>query len=311
MVEVSLSSLLVFFSVFIGLQTLLGGASSTSLRQRLSRMKSVQGLLAENDDEKDQSGILYGENSPLIKKLSPAVEANTGTSENEKSALRSRLVRAGFRRRDAPTLYQLIRMTGAVGPSVMAFFLSGLAGLDQMSGLGLASIVGILGFLLPSMALDNRAKSRVAGIEQNLPSAIDLLAVSIDAGMGIGPALERVGVEFKRLSPVFSEELRLVAMQSSAGRTSSDALRELSQRAGSQQLTILVNTLIQTERFGTNVSEALRSYSNDMRTLRIQAAEERAGRAATLMLLPTAMIMLSILIIILGLGAIKASSLLS
>ena len=87
-------------------------------------------------------------------------------------------------------------------------------------------------------------------------------------------------------------------------------MRELAERVGSKDLAQLVNMLIQTERFGTNVADALRSHGDEMRTFRLQAAEERAGKAATLMLLPTSLIMISILVMILGLGAIKASELL-
>jgi tight adherence protein C len=88
-------------------------------------------------------------------------------------------------------------------------------------------------------------------------------------------------------------------------------MRDLADRVGSKELGLLVNMLIQTERFGTNVADALRSHSDELRTFHLQAAEERAGRASIMMLIPTSLIMVSILVIILGLGAIKASHLLS
>ena len=312
MTEIALSTLLVFLSVFVGIQTLLGGGRSNTGRLRLGQIRSSQALLADADEADDPAGILYGENSPLIKKLTPIVQGaqQQGTAEEE-SALRTRLVRAGFRRKDAPTLYNAIRILGILASGGAFVFLSGALGLDQLSALAVTAISAISCFLLPSAFLDSRAKSRQGNVDRNLPSAIDLLAVSIDAGMGIGHALARVGRELERVSPVLAEELHLVAMQTSAGRTSADALRDFSERIGSQQLSLLVNTLIQTERFGTNVAEALREHSEDMRSHRLQAAEERAGRAAVLMLLPTALIMLSILVVILGLGAIKASNLLS
>jgi len=310
MLEIALSTLFVFLSVFIGIQAFLGGSKSNSGRLRLGKIGSSQGLLSDTEDSDDPAGILYGENSPLIKRLAPIVQGPQQEDSPEESALRSRLVRAGYRQKSAPTLYNAFRILGIISSGGAFVFLSGILGLDQLSALALTGIAAISCFLLPSAFLDSRAKSRQSSIDRNLPSAIDLLAVSVDAGMGIGHALARVGREFERVSPVLAEELQLVAMQTSAGRTSADALRDFSERIGSQQLSLLVNTLIQTERFGTNVAEALREHSEDMRSHRLQAAEERAGRAAVLMLLPTALIMLSILVVILGLGAIKASVLL-
>jgi tight adherence protein C len=311
MIEITLSTLMVFLSVFIGFQTLFGGGKSNTGRLRLGQIRSSEALLANADDTDDPAGILYGENSPLLKKLAPIVQGSQQQPTAEESVLRTRLVRAGFRRKDAPTLYNMVRILGILSSGGAWVFLSGILGLDTLSALALTGIIAISCFLLPSVFLDSRAKTRQGGIDKNLPSAIDLLAVSVDAGMGIGQALARVGREFERVSPVLAEELQLVAMQTAAGRTSADALRDFSERIGSQQLSLLVNTLIQTERFGTNVAEALRDHSEDMRSHRLQAAEERAGRAAVLMLLPTALIMLSILAVILGLGAIKASNLLS
>ena len=124
--------------------------------------------------------------------------------------------------------------------------------------------------------------------------------------MGLIPGLARIGTEMKRISPILSEDLELVRMESSTGKSSSDALLNLSKRVGTREVSMFVNMLVQTERFGTSVTDALREYSDDMRVRRTLLAEERAATAALRMLFPTALIMMSLLGLIMGLAGVAA-----
>lgn len=309
--DVAISTAFVFLSVFLALLGASSALKTDSGRLRLWRIKSSQAAMAEDDPFEDPSGILYGETSPLMKKLAPVAQAIPQQNQEGESELRRRLLRAGFRRRDAARIYTVLRILVVVGVGVTGAVTARTFGLSEVSALAI-TVVGVIAFYLaPSMYLDRRIKSRQSSIDTALAPAIDLLAISVDAGMSTSQALARVAKEFKRISPVLSEELELVTMQTSAGRTNADSMRDLADRVGSKDLGLLVNMLIQTERFGTNVADALRSHSDELRTFRLQAAEERAGRASVMMLIPTSLIMVSILVIILGLGAIKASDLLS
>jgi tight adherence protein C len=311
MSDVGISTVFVFLSVFVAFLGVSSAFKTDSGRLRLWRIKSSQAALAEDGAFEDPSGILYGETSPLMKKLAPVAQAIPQQNHEDESELRRRLVQAGFRRRDAARIYTVLRILGLAGVGVTGAVTAKTFGLSEVSALGITVVGAIVFFLAPSMYLDRRIKFRQSSVDTALPPAIDLLAISVDAGMSTSQAVARVAKEFRRISPVLSEELELVTMQTSAGRTNADSMRDLANRVGSKELGLLVNMLIQTDRFGTNIADALRSHSDELRTFRLQAAEERAGKAAIMMLIPTSLIMVSILIVILGLGAIKASQLLS
>lgn len=309
MIEIAIGSSLVFLSVFSLLLLGFFGFGADSGRVRLWRIKASQPDMDDFSSGEEESGIMFGEESSLVKRFAPAARVLPQQGSQADGPLRKRLVRAGYRRRDAVVIYTAIRIFGVVGCGVLVFVPLWLLGFGEVSSVGTGIIVGLSCFLFPSMHLDRRISFRKSNVEQHLPSAIDLLAVSVDAGMGISQAFSRVADELRRLSPVLAEELKLVSRQTEAGKTNADAMREFADRVESKELALLVNTLIQTERFGTNVVEALRGHSEDMRAYQLQAAEERAGRAAILMLMPTSLIMLAILVMILGLGGIKAATL--
>ncbi len=309
MIEIAVGSFLAFLSAFGLLLLAFFGFRADSGRLRLWRIKESQPHMADIASAEEESGIVFGGDSSLVNRFVPSSGALPRQSFETEGPVRKRLVRAGYRRRDAVVVYSAIRFFALVGSGVFVFLPLWLLGFGEMSSVGTGIIVGLSCFLFPSMHLDRRISFRKANIEKHLPSAIDLLAVSVDAGMGISQAFSRVADELKRLSPVLAEELKLVASQTQAGKTNADAMREFADRVESKELALLVNTLIQTERFGTNVVEALQGHSEDMRSYQLQAAEERAGRAAILMLMPTSLIMLAILVLILGLGGIKAAML--
>ena len=311
MTGIGVGSFLVFLSVLSLLLLIFFGSRTDSGRLRLGRIKASEPDMADFASSDEEGGIVFAGSSALVERFVPSSGASPTLDSDTQGPLRKRLVRAGYRRRDAPAIYAGIRTLGLVGGSALTFLPLWLLGFGEISYVGVATIVGLSCFLFPSMHLDRRIAFRKSNVEKNLPSAIDLLAVSVDAGMGISQAFSRVADELRRMSPVLAEELQIVARQTQAGKTNADAMREFADRVESKELALLVNTLIQTERFGTNVVEALQGHSEDMRSYQLQAAEERAGRAAILMLMPTSLIMLSILVLILGLGGIKAATLIN
>jgi tight adherence protein C len=143
-----------------------------------------------------------------------------------------------------------------------------------------------LGYLLPGMMLGRQAKKRQHRIRLSLPDALDLLVVSVEAGLGLDQALQRVGEELAFAHQDLSDELRLVNLELRAGKARSEALRNLADRTGVDDLSSLAAMLIQTDKFGTSVAQSLRVHSDTLRTKRRQRAEEAAAKTGVKMVFP-------------------------
>jgi tight adherence protein C len=152
------------------------------------------------------------------------------------------------------------------------------------------------------MYLNHRVTSRTAAITRSLPDALDLMVVCVEAGFGINQSLGQVADEFRSKSPIVAEEFSLVVQQIRAGKSTTVALRELADRTGVSDISSLVALLVQTERFGTSVANALRVHAEAMRIIRMQRAEERAQKATLKLILPSTMIFGALLLIFLAPG---------
>ena len=202
-------------------------------------------------------------------------------SPKELGNLRLRLVQAGFRRPEALTIFFGIRVLFAVA----------LFGLCSSTLIGRPNIIiavgGVgLGYILPGMVLARMAKRRAHRIQLSLADMLDLLVVSVEAGLGLDQALTRVGTELAFAYPELADELRLINLELRAGKPRSEALRNLADRTGVEDLSSLVTMLIQTDKFGTSVSQSLRVYSETLRTKRRQRAEEAAAKTGVKMVFP-------------------------
>jgi tight adherence protein C len=163
-----------------------------------------------------------------------------------------------------------------------------------------------MGYILPGMVLARLAKKRAKRVQLALADALDLLVVSVEAGLGLDQALQRVGQELAFAYPDLSDELRLVNLELRAGKARPDALRNLADRTGVEDLGSLVTMLIQTDKFGTSVAQALRVYSETLRTKRRQRAEEAAAKTGVKMVFPLVIcIFPAIWVVTIGPAAIK------
>jgi tight adherence protein C len=222
-------------------------------------------------------------------------------SAKEMSSLRLRLVQAGFRREEALTMFFGIRVAFALA-------LFGLFGTSIITRPNLTLALGALGlgYILPGMVLARMAKRRAHRITLSLADMLDLLVVSVEAGLGLDQALQRVGQELAFAYPELSDELRLINLELRAGKPRSEALRNLADRTGVPDLGSLVTMLIQTDKFGTSVAQALRVYSETLRTKRRQRAEEAAAKTGVKMVFPLVIcIFPAIWVITIGPAAIK------
>ena len=222
-------------------------------------------------------------------------------SPSEMSKLQLRLVHAGFRRQDAIILFLGIR----AGCALVVFAVMAAPFLFRATipmALGGAGF----GYLLPGIVLARMAKRRQHRIRLATPDALDLLVVSVEAGLGLDQALQRVGEELTTVHPALSDDLRLINLELRAGKPRAEALHNLASRTGVDDLTSLVAILVQTDKFGTSVAQALRVYSDVLRTKRRQRAEEAAAKTAVKMVFPLVIcIFPAIWIVTLGPAAIK------
>jgi tight adherence protein C len=227
-------------------------------------------------------------------------------STKELGSLRLRLVQAGYRRDEALPIFFGIRILVAL--ALFSLFASSVVMKPNIAfalgGLG-------VGYILPGMLLARMAKRRAHRIRLALADALDLLVVSVEAGLGLDQALTRVGSELAFAYPDLSDELKLVNLELRAGKARPDALRNLADRTGVEDLGSLVTMLIQTDKFGTSVAQALRVYSETLRTKRRQRAEEAAAKTGVKMVFPLVFcIFPSIWVVTIGPAAIKFTTVL-
>jgi tight adherence protein C len=222
-------------------------------------------------------------------------------SPAEMGKLKRRLVCAGYRQTYAVSVFIGIR----VGVGAVCFLIA-VTPLVGRPSLPLALSVAALGYVLPGMVLARLAKRRQHRIRLQLPDALDLLVVSVEAGLGLDQALQRVGDEIAFAHPDLSEELRLINLELRAGTAREDALKNLADRTEVDDLASLVAMLIQTDKFGTSVAQALRVHSDTLRTKRRQRAEEAAAKTGVKMVFPlVCCIFPAIWVVTIGPAAIK------
>ncbi len=221
---------------------------------------------------------------------------------SELGQFRQRFIHAGFQKPAVPAIYYGIRLTLALGLPAVAGLLPIVWGLPAIQQISLLGGLTTLGYIGPSVYLDARSRRRKAAITRALPDSLDLLVVCVEAGLGINQGLARVSQEFRNKNPVLSLELGLVGNETRAGKTTTEALRALAARTGVADVSSLVALLVQTERFGTSVANALRVHADAMRVRRMQLAEARAQVATLKLILPSTMIFVALLMIFLAPG---------
>ena len=222
-------------------------------------------------------------------------------SPSEMGKLQRRLVAAGYRNNEALVVFLGVRVaTAAVMFALLATPL--IFRPNVMLAFGAAG----LGYLLPNIVLARLEKRRQHRIRLSLPDALDLLVVSVEAGLGLDQAIQRVGEELVFAHPELCDELRLINFELRAGKPRSEALHNLGDRTGVDDVISLVAMLVQTDKFGTSVAQALRVYSDVLRTKRRQRAEEAAAKTAVKMVFPLVIcIFPAIWIVTIGPAALK------
>jgi tight adherence protein C len=217
--------------------------------------------------------------------------------------LRDRLRHAGYRKPSAATIYYGIRVTLALGAPALVALIPALWALPVLVQIFfLIALAGVF-YVLPSMYLNSRIAARQHALTRALPDALDLMVVCVEAGFGVNQSLAQVAAEFATKSPVIATEFGLVVQETRGGKSTTDALRALANRTGVTDVSSLVALLVQTERFGTSLANALRVHADAMRITRMQRAEERAQKATLKLILPSTLIFVALLILFVAPGA--------
>ena len=209
-----------------------------------------------------------------------------GSGRKDTTAVRQFLVQAGFSDPRAVSLYWASRVSLAVGLAGMSVL--GLPLLGLSSGQVLLGILwmGTVGWVGPTFYVRRRLKARQKEVQLALADMLDMLVVCVEAGLGLNQALVRVADEIEHVSMVMSEQLAMVNLEMRAGTPRDEALKNLAERTGLADIRSLVNMMIQTDRFGTSVADALRVHSETMRTKRRQRAEEAAAKTTIKLVFP-------------------------
>ncbi|AZT83235.1 type II secretion system F family protein [Marinobacter sp. NP-4(2019)] len=230
-----------------------------------------------------------GSFTPLLKAIAPYVLPK---KEKERSRTAQRLTHAGFRNENALSNFYAIKTLLIVGLPLAVFFglkwVPGLASLEVIQAAAAAMLLGALG---PNYVLGKLVERRKRKLYNGFPDALDLLVVCTEAGYGLKPAIQRVSDELVVGHPELAEELALVNSEMRAGVDRVDALKNLADRTGLEEISGLVALLSQSLRFGTSTAESLRIYSEEFRDKRMQRAEEAAATISTKMVFPLVMCM--------------------
>jgi tight adherence protein C len=254
-----------------------------ALNYALTRVSPTRRRIAEMATGGVRSGVV-ALNVPSLSGASEAAVSGARTiipkSPKEMGRLQKRLSNAGFHGSKALTIYAFAEV---VLP-IIGF--GGVLLVFGRTGLVLAAAAGFIGYMLPNLYLDRLAALRRKQIQNGLADALDLLIVCLEAGLGIDQALLKAGEELSIPYPALGEELRLLNLETRAGKPRLEAFRNFAKRTQVDDVRSLVAMLVQTDKFGTSVAQALRTFAEVSRDKRKQRAEEKAAKLGVKLVFP-------------------------
>ena len=215
-----------------------------------------------------------------------ALGQQVGSGRKDATAVRLFLIQAGFTDPRAVSIYWACRVSLAVGLPILALFGLPLLGVSTNKIFLAVLYFGAMGWIAPSFFVRRKLKARQKEVQLALADMLDMLVVCVEAGLGLNQALVRVADEIDHVSPVMSEQLSIINLEMRAGTPRDEALKNFAERTGLPDIKSLVSMMVQTDRFGTSVADALRVHSETMRTKRRQRAEEAAAKTTIKLVFP-------------------------
>jgi tight adherence protein C len=244
------------------------------LTQRLEELRHYG-----SDRERWAERRQRGERRRQVEAILTEIGTRLRKEPEESGELRALLVQAGYRGPAAPALFWGIRVGAAVGLAVAAAAFLAAAGAEPVRVLFMGLLAGAFGWVVPKFQVGRKRTKRTKRLQRALPDALDLLVICVEAGLGLNQAIIRVAEESRNSSPELADELLLLNLEIRSGLEREEAFRNLAERTGVDDVRALCTILIQTEKFGTSVSTALRTQADTMRIIRRQRAEEMAAKA--------------------------------
>lgn len=235
----------------------------------------------------------------LIKQV---VERVNVMRDRRGAQLSRKLAQAGWRSKDAVTLYLFGKLVlPGVAASLVAFYLfvAYQGELGTIVKLGAVVLAGLVGSNLPDLLIKNQTQKRTKEIQKALPDALDLMVICAESGLSLDASFKRVATEMKPASAALADEFGLTLLELRFMPERRVSLENLAKRVPLQGITALVNTLFQTEKFGTPLAQALRVLAGEMRETRMLKAEEKAARLPALMTVPLIIFILPALFVVL------------
>jgi len=243
----------------------------------------------------------------VVKAVTPiAVRPVMPTNPEAMTKLRLKLSNAGFRRDNAAMMFLSSKTILAILAAIASGMYVLTGGDDLTHGAGVVLFCAAIGFMAPNVWLSMAASKRAEQVRCGIPDALDLMVISVESGLALDAAIQRVGDEMNQVHPILAEEMQLVTMESQMGIPRAEALTNLATRTGIREMRSLVAIINQAERFGTSIARALRIQADTMRTKRRQAAEERAQKTTVKLMAPLILFIFpAILVVLAGPAALK------
>jgi tight adherence protein C len=284
---------------FVGVAILSGLLASAILSRSSAERRRLRQIAAAFGSGVIGIGNLALTDSPDV--VAKRVSALVPKSPKEMGRLQRRMVRAGVRSASAPVYFAAAEV---LLPIIFALLTVAFMGVTR--GGILALLAAGVGYALPGLWLVQKTAARQKQIQNGLPDALDLLIVCVEAGSGLDAAIIKASDELSLAYPALAEELRLITTETRAGKPRLEAFKNFAQRTGVDDVRALVGMLVQTDRFGTSIAQALRTHAEVSRTKRRQRAEERAAKLGVKLVFPLVFCLFPALyVVVLGPAVIK------
>jgi tight adherence protein C len=310
------TALLISILVFAGIMFLGSGIfyyynSRKNQRELIEKIKGGTAELNSGVNSADQTQKADGTGSVkeyflrIVDLLSSFIKPK---SEQDIYKMRKGLMRAGYRKSNAMMIFYGMKVLLAILlPVGLLFFKVFITkAIPVVNFMTFSIVMALIGYFLPNYWLILVTEQRKRKILEGFPDALDLMVVCMEAGMGLDAAIFRAGREIELKNKVISEEFKLLSLELRAGKTRRDALSNLAMRIDLEDVNSLISLLIQTDRFGTSIAQALRVNSDSMRVKRHQMAEEIAAKLPVKLVFPLILFIFpSLFVVLLGPAAIK------
>ena len=271
----------------------------TDIKARLAAQGGAAADAGPGSIRNDAASTVWARLVQEVERRGMSLTDSTSDKLSEKLAL------AGFDQSYAPRAFTLARAVGTLGlPSLLLVVLTASGNWPSPGKLYMMVIgAAVLGLYIPGIIVNSRAENRAKEILNGFPDTLDLMLVCLEAGLGIDAAFNRVGAEVTTSHPLLARLFAQVSLELRAGRSREVALRMLARKSGVPEITAFTTLIIQSDRLGASVAQALRIYAAEMREQRRMRAEEKAHRIPVLLSIPLVCFMLPTMVAVLMLPA--------